>query len=37
MPFFGLNAVFQATDYIEKMGESYWKKPKRKPKKEYAK
>lgn len=37
MPFFSLNAVFQATDYIEKMGESNWKKPKRKPKKEYAK
>lgn len=29
IPFFGLNAVFQATDYIEKMGESKWSKPKK--------
>ena len=34
LPFFGLNSVLQATDYIEKMGESKWKEPKRKPKKE---
>jgi len=32
LPFFGLNAVLLATDYVEKMGESRWKKPKKKPK-----
>ncbi|MBE0466965.1 MAG: ImmA/IrrE family metallo-endopeptidase [Candidatus Desulforudis sp.] len=34
MPFFSLNAVFQATDYYERMGHSPWKKPKKKPKSE---
>lgn len=33
LPAFGINAVLQATDYIEKMGESRWKEPKRKAKK----
>jgi hypothetical protein len=32
LPFFGLNAVLLATDYIEKMGQSRWKKPMKKPK-----
>lgn len=32
LPFFGLNAVLLATDYIEKMGERKWKKPLKKPK-----
>jgi hypothetical protein len=34
MPPLGLNSVLQATDYIEKLGESHWTKPKRKPKRE---
>jgi hypothetical protein len=34
VPLLGLNAVLQATDYIEKMGEARWKKPQRKPKRE---
>lgn len=37
MPSFGANAVFQATDYIEKMGQERWKEPKRKRRKENAK
>jgi hypothetical protein len=32
LPFFGLNAVLLATDYVEKMGHSRWKKPLKKPK-----
>jgi hypothetical protein len=32
LPFFGLNGVMPATDYIEKMGERKWKKPLKKPK-----
>jgi hypothetical protein len=34
LPSLGLNAVLQATDYIEKMGKSRWEKPLKKPKKE---
>ena len=30
LPSFGLNAVLQAVDYVEKMGESKWKEPKKK-------
>lgn len=34
MPFFSLNGVFQAVDYIEKMGDSRWREPRRKPTRE---
>jgi len=29
IPAFSLNAVFQATDYIEQMGQSHWEKPRK--------
>jgi hypothetical protein len=29
LPDFGFDAVLQATDYIEQMGKSRWKKPKK--------
>ncbi len=34
MPYFSLNSILQATDYIEKMGEKKWKKPMKKARKE---
>ncbi|MFC1731112.1 ImmA/IrrE family metallo-endopeptidase [candidate division KSB1 bacterium] len=37
MPVFSINAVFQSVDYIEQMGRSRWKEPKRKPRKSKSK